>query len=510
MTGLEKDPLVGTRLSDRYDILSVIGRGGMGVVYKGRHETMDRMVAIKMLHAHLVSDTEAIKRFHREAKAVSRVKHPHTVALYDFGITATGQPYIVMDFIDGYSLKRVIKEEGALSLTRVEHIFQQVVDALACAHDEGIVHRDLKPENIMLSRRSDSEEWVEIVDFGISKLKSKETQQTYNITRVGDVCGSPPYMSPEQCLGTSLPIDHRSDIYSLGIVVYESLAGRLPFKAKTAIEMIDCHLYAPPAPLKVSNPDLACCEALNSMLAKALHKEPDQRQQSMKQFGAELHDAIKRDSIKLSSLRNRVSVSGSREALLGESLDSSPGQSDIQYADSEIAKTAKTTLQSVPAAGGDSFIARLGKTLFSIVGRRPSSPTASGYALVQCPFCLASMDPQIKFCLDCGRNVASPQDLAKLRSIQQVFTIPKVHAVDRVQPEFSKKAKRVMANSGGVFGIPRAILVINLVLLLALCGMYYMHERDIKSSSCATQAQSQARSKPILAKKPHHTIKHHH
>lgn len=268
---IDKDPLVGTVLAKRYHIESVLGRGGMGVVYKARQEMMDKYMAIKMLHSHLVAEPEAVKRFHREAKTVSQVRHHHIITLYDFGMSAQRQPYLVMDYLEGTSLKDVIKS-GQITLERVDHIYEQVCEALATAHNMDLVHRDLKPENIMLSNYNNDEDWVTLVDFGLSKLKEiKPAEDPYQITKVGDVCGSPPYMSPEQCLSSQV-VDPRSDIYSLGVCIYETLAGKLPFNAKSAIEMLDCHLYATPIPFNQSLPEFKVCSELTAVLNRSLQK----------------------------------------------------------------------------------------------------------------------------------------------------------------------------------------------------------------------------------------------
>ncbi len=171
---IERDPLVGQKLSDRYEVVSVVGRGGMGVVYKVRQEYMDRYMAIKILHSHMVADSEAVKRFFREAKTVSQVKHHHIITLYDFGMSKLGQPYLVMDYLDGVSLKTEIKDNGPVSIDRAANIYAQVCDALASAHSVNLVHRDLKPENIMLSVSGGMEDWVTLVDFGLSKLRDNK------------------------------------------------------------------------------------------------------------------------------------------------------------------------------------------------------------------------------------------------------------------------------------------------------------------------------------------------
>jgi len=480
LVGADLDALIGTRIAGRYEVLSVIGKGGMGVVYKARHEHLDRMVAVKMLHAHLVSEPEAIKRFHREAKAVSRVKHPHTVTLYDFGVSDAGQPYIVMDYIEGVSLKKILKDTGPLGLERARHIFLQVIDALSCAHGEGVIHRDLKPENIMLSVKGDEHDWVEVVDFGISKLKGKDNQTVDQITRIGDVCGSPPYMSPEQCIAT-VPIDARSDIYALAVVLYESLSGRLPFKAKSAVEMIDCHLYSNPTPLKAASADLACCEGLNAVIAKALSKEPDRRQSNMVEFGQEMKEAVRRDSIKLSSYRHlsealalEAQVTG---AIGGEGDAAAPGDPRTS-----LREQAVTTRLARPQAGGEGgLFSRLVGAVLRLFGRGgKGGGEGREYVLTNCPYCNSEVQPNIRFCLDCGRNLPSPQELTKLRAAQGVFHYPRSHKSATDAPEFSNRARKVTSGAGS--RMARVVILLNLILILLICLVYFGRVDDGKNA----------------------------
>ena len=465
---MDSDPLVGTQLADRYTILSIIGRGGMGVVYKARHEMMDRTVAIKMLHAHLVTDTEAMKRFHREAKVVSRVQHPHSITLYDFGVSGSGQPYIVMDFVQGISLKSLIKEHGALPLDRVRHIFTQVADTLKCAHAQGVIHRDLKPENIMLTTHAENEDWVQVVDFGISKLVSTsgdKDQKISRITRIGDVCGSPPYMSPEQCI-SALNIDSRTDIYSLAVVTYEALTGRLPFLAKSAIEMIDCHLYGQPTSLKIANPELSLCDNLNNLFNKALQKEPQRRHQTVEEFGHELSEAIKQDSLRMKSLRQRVEVSQFRKLVedAETSVDTEPkvnrGEARGSYLSNVPVKViGDTGIRNV------SFFDQLKNLVFGPAKENEET----SFVLSDCPYCGRPVDPKVNFCLDCGRHLATPQEVASLRSAQQVFAYPKYQKTkEQKSPHFSRKAKVSSAASSNI-----SIGSFIIVIVLFLCLMHF-------------------------------------
>lgn len=197
------DPLLGTVFAERYKVLSVLGRGGMSIVYKAKHTLMDRIVAIKLLQASLVSDPQSLSRFQREAKAVSALNHPHVILVYDFGVADNGLPYLVMDYLEGQSLSDVIKDQGHISVSRCANIFLQSCEALQHAHGKGVLHRDLKPSNIMLVNNEGTTDFVKIVDFGIAKLINPG-EESQRLTQTGEVIGSPLYMSPEQLMGREL------------------------------------------------------------------------------------------------------------------------------------------------------------------------------------------------------------------------------------------------------------------------------------------------------------------
>jgi serine/threonine-protein kinase len=292
MVTVGDDPLLGMIVEGRYKIESVLGQGSAGTVYKAVQELIGRPVAIKVLHDHLVSDQEFIKRFSQEAKASSRLSHPNIVTIYDFGIIPKGnRPYIAMDLLKGTPLSDLLTEYNHLSVEDSIPIFKQVCSALAEAHRQGIVHRDIKPENIVLVERSGQKWFPIVVDFGIARLL-QEDASLGRITRSGTVCGSPTYMSPEQC--TSSKVDQRSDIYSLAIVIYETLTGEVPFVSEELVKVMAMHLSQPPTPLNSVRHDLRFPDRLEAVISKALSKQADQRYKDMEEFAAALEEAVQK------------------------------------------------------------------------------------------------------------------------------------------------------------------------------------------------------------------------
>ncbi len=286
LTPLKETDLVGTVLGDRYEILELIGDGAMGQVYKAKHRLLKRIVAVKMMHPNLVSGAAALKRFQKEAELASALNHPNILTVYDFGVTDGGVPYLVMAFLKGTSLAEQIAGGANLELKRSVHIFKQVSLGLAHAHENGVVHRDLKPSNIMLVKLDNDPDFVKIVDFGIAKLLTPAEGETDNLTRTGEVFGSPPYMSPEQC--RALKVDARSDIYSLGCVMYRTVSGKQPITGHDLIEYLYKHVNETPAAFNIVCPELSIPADLEAIIFKAMAKQPDDRYQSM----GELREAL--------------------------------------------------------------------------------------------------------------------------------------------------------------------------------------------------------------------------
>ncbi len=291
MVTVGDDPLLGLLVEDRYRIQSLIGQGSAGSVYKARQELIGRDVAIKVLHDYLVSDDEFVRRFKQEAKAASRLNHPNIITIYDFGIIPIGRrPYIAMDLLNGTPLSELISQCDHIPIETIIPIFKMVCQALAEAHRQGVVHRDIKPENIVLVERGGKKFFPMVVDFGIARLIQEESDAA-KITRTGTVCGSPTYMSPEQC--TSSKVDQRSDIYSLGIVLFEALTGTVPFTAEELVKVMTMHLLDPPPTLSETRPDLQFPEKLEVVVARALSKHPEDRYQDMDEFSYVLEESIK-------------------------------------------------------------------------------------------------------------------------------------------------------------------------------------------------------------------------
>ncbi|MBI5174644.1 MAG: protein kinase [Candidatus Melainabacteria bacterium] len=284
LTSLSSDSLIGTVLGGRYEILDTIGDGAMGRVYLARHKLMKRQVAVKMMHPQLISGKSALRRFQKEAELASALNHPNILTVYDFGVTETGSPYLVMDYLQGKELLHVLKDEGHLPQSHGLHVFKQVCAGLAHAHDKGVVHRDLKPSNVMLVTLDGDDSFVKILDFGIAKQLNPSESSIDNLTRTGEVFGTPHYMSPEQCRAQE--VDGRSDIYALGCVMYQTFTGQLPITGGDLIECLYKHVNSMPEPFHVVAPELPLSAELEAIVFKAMAKSPDERFQTMQEMRA--------------------------------------------------------------------------------------------------------------------------------------------------------------------------------------------------------------------------------
>jgi eukaryotic-like serine/threonine-protein kinase len=294
----EAYPLLGQLVGGRYRVRSLIGEGGMGEVYVGVHETIEKSVAIKVLKTEYCQRPDVVERFQREAKSASRIKHPNVVDVFDFGQLADGRFFLILEYLQGVDLHAEMRRERPLSfsITRVMPIVLQIARALSAIHKVGIVHRDLKPENIFLIQNGDQADFVKILDFGIAQMRESGEggipgevvgQSTgRRLTKAGTIFGTPEYMSPEQAAGRD--VDYRSDVYSLGIILYEMFACSPPFTGGTLVELLSQHLSAPVPHILHKNPQAVLSAELEAVIMTALQKNREHRWPSMLDFAEAL------------------------------------------------------------------------------------------------------------------------------------------------------------------------------------------------------------------------------
>lgn len=292
---LEKtdDSLLGEILAGKYRIDERLSEGGMGTVYRGTHVLMDKTVAVKVLRQSLAADEKIVARFSREARAASRISHPHAVSVTDFGEDEKGTVFLVMEYLSGQTLKDIIRNEGPMPLPRVVEIIKQVGGALDEAHGQGVVHRDLKSDNIMLIS-STGADYAKVLDFGIAKIKEPEGGYDGALTSPDLVIGTPQYMSPEQC-SQSPDIDARSDIYSLGVILYEMFVGHVPFTGESSTAIMLKHLQHPAPSVLEERSDLP--EAVARVVSRALEKRPENRYETVGELVEDLTIAAGMESV---------------------------------------------------------------------------------------------------------------------------------------------------------------------------------------------------------------------
>ncbi|MEZ4490885.1 MAG: serine/threonine-protein kinase [Cyanobacteriota/Melainabacteria group bacterium] len=273
---------------ERYDVLALLGQGGMGLVLKGRHKQLNKLVAIKVLNTALSLDSVSLKRFDIEAKAGSQLAHPNLIAVFDYGVTTEGKPYLVMEYVEGESLQERIAQSGSIEAEEFLRVFEQVVRALKYIHNQNIIHRDIKTSNIMLQQiDSEAETFAKLLDFGIAKVLADSGLTIQDLTATGSVFGSPLYMSPEQCRGKDT--DGRSDIYSLGCVMHECFTGLPPVIGENALDTIFKHVNGPPSIIASDLKTGRLERRVAAMIEKCLEKDPEKRFQN----AAELLDELK-------------------------------------------------------------------------------------------------------------------------------------------------------------------------------------------------------------------------
>lgn len=334
------DPMIGTMLPRNYRITGKLGRGAMSVVYSGVYEPLNQPVAIKILKSHLVSDQSTFKRFQQEAKTAGALEHENIVGILDFGVTDQGVPYLIMELLEGESLTDRLRRSRGLSLDAVISLFSQAADALQYTHERGVIHRDVKPSNILIVHEEGMAK-LKIVDFGIAKMQTtRGPAGALDLTATGEVFGTPLYVSPEQAMGRTL--DCRADIYSLGCVMYEAVAGQPAFSGTTAFDVIRMQVSDDPIPLGAVRPDLKIPPSLALAVTKSMSKVPASRYQTM----SELLEDLQKARMELNSETRESSSKGL-------STVKSTGKSDDKLGPLVVSQRAKTA--PVSAAGSKQF-----------------------------------------------------------------------------------------------------------------------------------------------------------
>ncbi len=286
------DPFIGRVIARNFKIERLLGVGGMGKVYKARQLSLDKAVVIKVLHDHFRDDPQLVQRFQREARAASRLNHPNSIQVIDFGQDESGVLFMAIEFLNGTDLFTVLQKEGPFSEERIARVMVQVCSALHEAHEMNVIHRDLKPENIMVEDRRGRRDVVKVLDFGIAKIQDPDETPGQALTQAGMVCGTPEYMSPEQARGQKL--DARADLYSLGVLVYQMTTGELPFQADSPIGIVTKHIIEPPVPPRQKYPHLNMGEELEGIILKAMAKNADDRYQSAEEMGLAFEAILRR------------------------------------------------------------------------------------------------------------------------------------------------------------------------------------------------------------------------
>jgi serine/threonine protein kinase len=356
------DSLVGTVIHERYRILGRLGAGGMGIVYRGEHEVLKTPLAVKVLHPYAVGDGESMERLRREAQAASAIGNEHIVEVRDFGQLEDGSRYIVMELIEGRDLYSIV-HEGPLGWERVRDIGLQLSEALDVAHERGIVHRDLKLENVLLTERRGRRDFAKLVDFGIAKVQGHA-----KITAAGRLMGTPEYMSPEQC--AARPVDHRTDIYSFGVLLYEMVTGRLPFQHAELGVLLRMHIHDPPSAPSAVAPEQDIPLGLEAVILRCLAKNPAARFQTMADVGEALRQ-----------VEDPSSVAFDDDSALDVASPSRPELSIVVGGPESVSATAARPSRRVPAwalGGGAALTLAVGLGVW--LGTRPGGEPISARA----------------------------------------------------------------------------------------------------------------------------------
>lgn len=339
LANLTNELAPGEILGGRYEIIGSVAAGGMGQIYKAKHQLMNRTVAIKTIHLSLMSGG-ALKRFQQEAQAISALNHPNILSVFDFFISDEGQPYLVMDFLQGTNLRELLKAEKRLDLARALPILIDACSGFTHAHEHGVIHRDIKPANLMLIDFNGNSDFVKIVDFGIAKVAT-DTGESMHLTATGDTFGSPEFMSPEQCRAKKP--DARSDIYSLGCVMYKMLTGVSLFNSQDPMEIMYKQVHDSPPPPSQICPEANLNETVDAVVLKAIQKEPENRFQTMEEM---------RHALQSISVPNTIPSSGTAviDKSTSEDVDKTVVTKPLTVSFEDKAAEAKATTGAIEEA----------------------------------------------------------------------------------------------------------------------------------------------------------------
>lgn len=389
-----KRGLVGEVVDGRYEVLAKLGAGGMGVVYRARQVGVDREVALKVLSPALTDDAEGLARFEREARIVSRLRHPHTVTLHDFGRTADGAAFMVMELLRGRSLNQCLREGGPASDAEALEIVDQVCASLEEAHALGVVHRDIKPDNIFLDEVPGRALHVKVLDFGLARIGSEAGK----LTHTGAVMGTPEYISPEQVAGR--PCDARTDVYQVGVLLFHLLSGRPPFTAETAIALLMKHAREAPPDLAVERPELE--PALPALVARMLSKAAEDRPQTVTE--------VRRT---LAGVRTgSASGAASRPEMVPAAFSSTAGASDLALSGEAVAPPPSEVRSAPPSrrwagAAVAAVVLGAGLLLWGTQRAEIASPRDAGPAAAS-PGPVASSAPQVASSAPASAAISAP------------------------------------------------------------------------------------------------------
>ena len=340
----------GMIIRNKYQIISRIGIGGMGLVYRGRHLTFNELCAIKIVNDDIAGDPSFLQRFQTEAVVTRKLRHPNAVRVDDFDYTEDGRPFIVMELVEGKNISEIIQAEGALAVPRAIRVAKQVAQAIAVAHKLGIVHRDLKPGNIILTTDEHGQEIAKVLDFGIAKLREAAGESRPEMTMTGMVVGTPLYMAPEQFMGKKAggEVDGRTDIYSLGVVLYQMVTAQLPFEAETPYSLMLQHLQATVRPPHELKPELHIPEALSQVILKAMEKVRENRFQTAEEFVAAL-DGVANAGF-ADAVAGKATIESSSAALPVSAITTQPSSTATTAAKPEAASAVVAQSATVPSS----------------------------------------------------------------------------------------------------------------------------------------------------------------